>query len=378
MSTVKRVLVLDSTIREGEQTPGVSFTPEEKLRLCSALDRAGVDAIELGHPGAAPDIDRAIALIADAGLGAELVVHCRTHPADIRRAAGLPVGRLALFLGTSPSHLEGKLRISRGEALRRVGETVATAVASGKRVRFSAEDAFRTDPGFLTEVVAAAAAAGADHIGLPDTVGVARPRTVCQVFSRVAQAVPGVTLNAHCHDDLGLAVANTLAAVAGGATCVHLTVNGLGERCGLAAMAPVVMALRLLDGVHTVDPAALVGLSSMVEQMSGVPVSPLAPVVGRHAFSHTGGVHTAGVTRQPDCYEPYPPELTSRHREVLVGKLAGRAAVTWRLARLGVRVEPAQIDRLVEAVKEAGRPSLDDGELLTLATTSKGSNRANV
>jgi isopropylmalate/homocitrate/citramalate synthase len=156
---------------------------EEKHRLCTALDRAGVDMIELGHPGAAPDID-AIELIAAARLRAELVVHCRTHPADIERAAGLPVGRLALFLGTSPSHLEGKLRISRGEALRRVGETVAAAVASGKRVRFSAEDAFRTDPGYLT------------------------------------------------------------------------------------AMAPVVVALRLLDGVHTVDPAALVGLSSMVEQMS--------------------------------------------------------------------------------------------------------------
>lgn len=375
---MKRVRVLDSTIREGEQTPGVSFTSEEKLRLCAALDRAGVDAIELGHPGAAPDVDRAIALIAGARLRAELVVHCRTHPADVERAGRLPVGRLALYLGTSPPHLEDKLRISQGEALRRVGDTVAAAVATGKRVRFSAEDAFRTDPGFLTEVVAAAAAAGADHVGLPDTVGVARPRTVRQVFSRVARAVPGVTLNAHCHDDLGMAVANTLAAVEGGATCVHVSVNGLGERCGLAAMAPVVMALRLLDGVHTVDPAALVGLSSMVEDLSGVPVSPLAPVVGRHAFSHTGGVHTAGVTREPASYEPYPPELTGRCREVLVGKLAGRAAVAWRLARLGVRVEPAELGRLVEAVKGTGRPSLDDGALLTLvAATNEGSNRAN-
>lgn len=324
---MKRVQVLDSTIREGEQTPGVSFTPEEKLRLCAALDRAGVDAIELGHPGAAPGVDRAIELIAGARLSAELVVHCRAHPADVERAGRLPVGRLALFLGTSPSHLEGKLRISQGEALRRVGDTVAAAVASGKRVRFSAEDAFRTDPGFLTEVVAAAAAAGADHIGLPDTVGVAQPRTVRQMFGRVSRAVPGVALDAHCHDDLGLAVANTLAALAGGATCVHVTVNGLGERCGLAAMAPVVMALRLLDGVHTVDPAALLGLSRMVEEMSGVPVSPLAPIVGRHSFSNTGGAHTSGVTREPTCYEPYAPELTGRCRKVLVGKLTGRAAV---------------------------------------------------
>lgn len=324
---MKTVEVLDSTIREGERTPGVSFTPEEKLRLCEALDRAGVDAIELGHPGAPPQVDRAIELIAGAGLRAELVVHCRAHLADVEQASGLPVGRLALFLGVSPSYLEGKLRISQCQALRRVGDTVAAAVTSGKRVGFSAEDAFRTDPGFLSEVVAAAAAAGADHIELPDTVGLAQPRTVRQMFGRVSRAVPDVTLDAHCHDDLGLAVANTLAALAAGATCVHVTVNGLGERCGLAAMAPVVMALRLLDGIHTVDPAALVGLSSMVEEMSGIPVSPLAPIVGRHSFSQTGGAHMSGVTREPTCYEPYSPELTGRCREGLPGKLAGRAAV---------------------------------------------------
>ncbi len=346
----------------------MSFTPEQKLALARALDAAGVDMIEVGHPGAAADVDRAIDLIASVGLRAEIVVHCRAHLDDIRRAARLPVHRIAVFLGTSPVHLEKKLGLTRDQALARIREAVGAAAASGKRVRFSAEDAFRTDRGYLREVCGVALEAGADRIGLPDTVGAARPEAVHRLFRWLAREFPGVELDAHCHNDLGLAVANTLAAVRGGATCVHVSVNGLGERCGLAAMAPVAVALKVLYGIDTVALRALPALSRMVAEWTGLPVSPLEPVVGESAFSHKAGLHTGGVLRDPASYELFPPELLGRERVLVVDKLTGRACVRWRLERLGVKLDERWLERVVSEIKErAGAQALGDEELLRLA-----------
>lgn len=363
----KRVLLLDTTLREGEQTPAVSFTPAQKLAIATRLDRLGVDMIEVGHPGASPDVDRAIREIAAAELRAELVAHCRAEPEEIRRACAYPVQRVAIFLGTSPVHLHKKLGLTEKQAIERVAAAVGVAVALGKRVRFSAEDAFRSDPAFLVEICGAALAAGADRIGLPDTLGAATPQSTFRLFHRMKREL-GARLDAHCHNDLGLAVANSLAAVRGGATCVHVTVNGLGERCGLASLAPVAVGLKVLLGIDTVALGELAGVSQLVSDCSGLPIPPLDPVVGCNAFAHKAGVHTDGVLKDPACYEVFPPELVGATRRILVDKLAGKAAVGWHLRRLGLALDEAALRRVVQRIKErASDGPLDDRELLRLA-----------
>lgn len=371
-----KVLLLDSTLREGEQTPGVSFTPDQKLAIAAHLDHLGIDMIELGHPGVSPDVDQAIREIAAAGLRAELLVHCRANSADVDAACRYPVQRVAIFLGTSPLHLQKKLGLTERQAIEKATRAIRAAVDHGKRVRFSAEDAFRSDPGFLVEICGAAVDAGADRIGLPDTLGTATPRATFELFRHVHARLVSAGLDAHCHNDLGLGVANALAAVQGGASCVHVTVNGLGERAGLASLASVAGALKVLHDIDTVCLPELFSLTRMVAAFSGVPVPPLEPFIGANAFSHKAGVHTDGVLKDPACYEPFPPELVGATRRVLLDKMAGKAAVRWHLQRLGVVLNDEELHVVTREVKaRAAAMPVDDRALLHMAEHARSSAR---
>jgi 2-isopropylmalate synthase len=363
---MKNVLILDTTLREGEQTPGVSFSIGQKLEIARALDSLGVDMIEVGHPAVSKDIDEFIKEVVREDLKAELVVHSRACDKDIDAALSTGVNRIAIFLGSSKVHLHKKLEMDIRRATELVYRSVKRVAESGLKVRFTAEDATRADLDTLIEICHAAVDAGADRISLPDTVGIVLPDEIRFLFRRMKKEL-GVSLDAHCHNDLGLSIANSLAAYEGGADCIHVTVNGLGERAGITPLCNLAVALKILYGIDTVDLKGLEGLARMVEEFSGVKVPMNRPVIGENAFSHKAGVHTSGVLKDPTTYEPFSPELIGRDRRIIVDKFTGKGAVKARLQRLGIELEDKDVTRVVEEIKNSIHPSVyTDEELLNL------------
>jgi 2-isopropylmalate synthase len=345
-----KILLLDTTLREGEQTPGVSFAVEQKLRIARALDEIGVDMIEVGHPNVSPDINQFIKEVVREDLRAEIVAHCRARDEDIEKSLSYGVDRVAIFLGTSKSHLKSKLKKGEDEASNLVYQAIKKARDHGVRVRFTAEDAPRTDPGYLIEICRAAIEAGADRIGLPDTVGNQTPDGIRSLFQNVRKEV-GAELDAHCHNDLGLALANSLAAMEGGATCIHVTVNGLGERVGITSLCSLAVALKVIYDIDTVRLDQLMAVGRMVAECSGVKIPSNMPVIGDHAFSHKAGLHTTAVLKDPSTYEAFPPAMIGRDRKIVLDKFTGRDAVKWRLAQLGFPVEEGMVSMIVDAFK---------------------------
>ncbi len=328
-----RALVFDTTLRDGEQAPGCSMTTPQKLRVARALARLGVDVIEAGFPAASVgDWEAVSAVAADVGRSAVAPVICalaRTTAGDIERAgtavAHATRGRIHTFISTSDVHIHHKLASTREAVLRRTAEMVALARSRCSDVEFSPEDATRSDRGFLLEVLAAAVESGARTINIPDTVGYATPDEYADLIGTIAQkfvanrpaSVPGsdaaelphgpVVVSTHCHDDLGLAVANTLAGVRAGARQVECTLNGLGERAGNAALEEVVVALAARRDAHGVDTgirlAEIGGASRVVAECSGVAVPPNKAIVGANAFAHESGIHQDGVLKHRRTYE---------------------------------------------------------------------------
>lgn len=365
---MKNILILDTTLREGEQTPGVSFTVEQKLKIARALDSIRVDMIEVGHPGASKDIDEFIKEVVQENLKAELVVHCRACDKDIDAALSTGVDRVAVFLGSSRLHLHKKLRMDIRSATELIYRSVKKIADAGLKARFTAEDAARADLDALIEMCRAAADAGADRISLPDTVGIALPDELRILFRKMKKELD-VSFDAHCHNDLGLAIANALAAFEGGADCIHVTVNGLGERAGITPLCNFVVALKTLYGVDTVNLRGLNELSRMVEKFSGIKVPINKPIIGENAFSHKAGVHTSGVLKDPTTYEPFSPELIGRDRTLIVDKFTGKSAVKARFQGLGIELEDKAITFVVEKIKNSLHPSAyTDEELLNLIT----------
>ncbi len=369
----KPVYLVDTTLREGEQTPGVVFTIDQKLEIARKLDEAGIDMIEAGHPAVAPDIEKAVRLIAKQGFQAEIIGHCRAVKYDIEKAAECEVDRIAIFYGVSDIHLKYKHKVTREEALQIIAEHVEFAKSHGVKVRFTAEDATRADLDLLLQVVKTARDAGADRVSIADTVGILTPFKARELFRKIKSEVPNVELDIHAHNDLGMAVANSLAAFEGGASAIHVTVNGIGERCGIASLQEIAVALKVHYNIDTIDLKKIVELSKLVEKYSGIVLPPHAPVVGDNAFTHKAGVHVAGVLANPQTYEPYPPELVGRTRDWVIDKYTGKKAVKARLERLGVQVTDEELDIIVRKIKErASTRSWRDEDLLELVEEVTG------
>ncbi|HZD52101.1 MAG TPA: 2-isopropylmalate synthase, partial [Woeseiaceae bacterium] len=301
----ERVRIFDTTLRDGEQAPGCSMTLREKLRIARALAELRIDVIEAGFPAASPGDFDAVKAIAEEIEGPVICGLARCHPEDIERAhAALRTAarhRLHVFVATSAIHREHKLKMAKQEIVRRAAEAVRLARELCADVEFSPEDASRTEPAFLAEVVTAAVEAGATTINIPDTVGYTVPEEFDRLFRSLKNDVPGignVTLSVHCHDDLGLAVANSLAAVAAGARQIECTINGIGERAGNCSLEEVVMALRTragFFGLHTgVDTTRLYPTSRLVAGITGMPLPRNKAVVGQNAFAHEAGIHQHG------------------------------------------------------------------------------------
>jgi len=365
MSTqMDKVIIFDTTLRDGEQSPGATLTIEEKLDIAKQLARLGVDVIEAGFPAASPgDLDavRRVALEVEGPVVCGLA---RTLRYDIDRAweavqhAARP--RIHTFIATSDIHLEHKLRMDRSKALQTAREMVAYAKEKCEDVEFSPEDAGRSDPEFLYEVLEAVIEEGATTLNIPDTVGYCLPDEFCGLIRGIRENVRGidkVIISVHCHNDLGLATANSLAAVKAGARQVECTINGLGERAGNAALEEVVMALRTRPtefGCRTDVVTEQIHITSqMVSRYTGFPIQPNKAIVGANAFAHEAGIHQAGILRNRMTYEIMTPESVGLTQSALVlGKHSGRNAFRAHLERMGYSLGDEEIDKVFARFKE--------------------------
>jgi 2-isopropylmalate synthase len=356
----ERVRIFDTTLRDGEQAPGFSMTPAEKVRLAEQLERLGVDIIEAGFPVSSDGDFEAVRAVAGTVRTPIVAGLARAVPGDIDRAwAALSVARrprIHVFLATSDLHLEHKLRIDRATCLTRTRESVAYAKSLTADVEFSAEDATRSDLAFLCDVAAVAAEAGATTINLPDTVGYALPADITRMFMAVKQRVGNdVTLSAHCHNDLGLAVANSIAAVQAGARQVECTINGIGERAGNAALEEFVMTLNVrreaLPYATGITTTRLVPTSQALSSIVGINVAPNKAIVGANAFAHESGIHQDGMLKNELTYEIMRPEsVGAAGTRLVLGKHSGMRGLDARCRALGYRLGEVDLERVYRQV----------------------------
>lgn len=354
------VEIFDTTLRDGEQSPGASMDEQEKLRMARQLERLGVDTIEAGFPIASKQEYQAVRKVAGAVKDCRVAALARAVQGDIERAASSlePAAHPVLhtFIATSDIHLEHKLKMTREEVLEAVDKAVRLAKRLVPRVEFSTEDGTRSSWDFLVEVTKVAIAAGADVINLPDTVGYTAPDEIRSMFRYVISNVPDagkVVFSSHNHNDLGLAVANALAAVEGGARQVECTVSGIGERAGNTSLEEVVMAMRTRPDCYPfdcrIDSREIVPSSMLLSKITGMPIPYNKPVVGRNAFAHESGIHQHGVIANARTYEIMTPESVGRARSDLVlGKHSGRAGLASRCEELGFKMSGEELNELYE------------------------------
>jgi 2-isopropylmalate synthase len=355
------VRIFDTTLRDGEQTPGVSLTAESKVEIAQALDNLGVDLIEAGFPVVSSGEFDAVRKINKLGLTSQVTALSRVDKVDVDKLIECDIGYGHLFIATSDLHLQYKLKISREEALSSAVRGVEYARGHGIAVEFSAEDATRTDRGFLMDVLLAVEEAGAERINVPDTVGTSTPERFADLIAYLKTKLR-IPISVHCHDDFGLAVANSLSGVIAGADQAHVTVNGLGERAGNASLEEFVMAASKLYGIELgINTRLLYETARTVSRLTRVLLQPNKAIVGDNAFGHESGIHTHGVLNMPATYEPMAPELVGATRRIQAGKHAGTHGIYSQLSSLGLQPSAQDLKKIVQKVKEIG----DQGRAVT-------------
>ena len=372
---MRRIKIFDTTLRDGEQSPGIALRPDEKVEIARALEQLGVDVIEAGFAISSPGDFAGVAAVAQASTTATVASLARAAQADIDAAAealsGAARSRIHVVIATSALHMERKLGLSPNEVLERIASSVAYAVERADEVEFSAEDATRSDWAFLAEVCRTAIAAGANVVNLPDTVGYTTPEEYAAMFRDLRERCPEldtVELSVHCHDDLGLATANSLAGVAAGVTQIECTVNGIGERAGNTSLEQVVMALRTRSdyygAVTAVDPALIPATSQRVAELTGYPVAPNTPIVGANAFAHEAGIHQDGMLKDAGTYQIIDPADLGLGMTLPLGKHSGRHAFARACTTAGLSLDADDVDaafRRFKQLADLGAPvSLED------------------
>ncbi len=371
----KRIRFLDTTLRDGEQTPGVSLTPEKKLKIAKKLDGLGVDVIEAGFAAVSKGEFEAVRLIASEGLEAEVCSAARGVRKDIDKAVEAGVDSVNVIVPTSDLHLSEKLGKTRGQLLEMMADAVAHAKDHDLVVELSTEDGSRTDRSFLKRVVKRALDFGVDRTALCDTVGILTPERTHGLFSEMRGEFPEAVFSVHCHDDFGLAVANSLAGLMAGADQVHATINGIGERAGNASLEEVAVALRVIYGVGMgVRTEELYDASQLVSRLMGIPVQPNKAIVGANAFSHESGIHTHAVVRNPNTYEAIEPGIVGAARGIVSGKHAGSAGLGKSLGDMGLSPSDTEFKEIMHRVKSLGDRGerVTDADLLTIAREVMG------
>ncbi len=366
------VQVFDTTLRDGEQMPQLAFSPDEKLTIARKLEELGVDIIEAGFPVNSPEELDAVRRIAGE-VSATVCGIARALPSDIQAAITAGVGMVNVFCSTSDIQIRNSMRTTREDVLNSSRAAVRYVKDAGLLCMYTPMDATRTDPGFLLDACRMAEEEGADWIGVTDTVGVGTPHTIEEMVRNVVRAVK-VPVSIHCHDDFGLATANTLAGVRGGARMVQVCLNGLGERAGNASLEEVVMALKCLAGVEcNIKTQHIYQTSRLLERLSGVPVPSNKPIVGANAFTHESGIHAAGIMRDARTFEPglMSPEMVGHKRRLVVGKHAGRHGIARALAEAGLHPSPDELKEItqrIHAIASKGK-ALMSTDLFAIAET---------
>ena len=378
----QHVRIFDTTLRDGEQAPGFSLRVNEKLRLARQLDALGVDIIEAGFPIASPADAEAVHRIAQEVRRPIIACLARCHPADLEKAAEAikPAerGRIHTFIATSDLHLKAKLRMSREQCLEAAIDAVRFARHHTFDVQFSAEDATRSDLDFLCRVVEAVVKAGANTINLPDTVGYATPDEIREFFTTIRSRVPNsdkVIFSTHCHDDLGLAVANSIAAVQGGAQQVECTVNGIGERAGNASLEEIVMTFNVrqerLPYSTSIRTRELYPSSEMLTRLTGEKVQANKAIVGRNAFAHEAGIHQDGMMKDRRTYEIMRAEdVGAPWNPLVLGKHSGRHAVQRRCTELGLQIDAEELIEIYRALMTIAddRKTITDNDVVAVVS----------
>lgn len=382
MSAENRIIIFDTTLRDGEQTPGVNLNLSEKLEIAKQLEALGVDIIEAGFPAASPGDFEAVRAVSQS-VGCSVAALCRCVEEDIRKGweavkySAKP--RLHLFIATSEIHMQYKLRLEPDQVLRQAVESVALAKELCEDIEFSCEDASRSSPEFLYRVLEAVIDAGATTVNIPDTVGYAIPDEFGALIRGIAECVPNIAkavISVHCHNDLGLAVANTLAAVNNGARQIETTINGLGERAGNCSMEEAVMAMTTrtarFDVAHGIDTTRIYRTSVRVSKLTGVPVPECKAIVGANAFAHESGIHQHGVLANPMTYEIMTPQSVGKTESTMVlGKLSGRHAFGDRLQSMGYELNREDLNSAFTRFKELAdrKKTITDEDLEALVNS---------
>ena len=375
-----RIIVFDTTLRDGEQTPGVNLNLSEKLEIAKQLEALGVDIIEAGFPASSPGDFEAVRAVSQ-NVGCSVAALCRCVGDDIKKGwQAVKYGkkpRLHVFIATSDIHMQYKLKMTKEQVLSRAVECVSLAKSLCGDIEFSCEDASRSSPEFLYRVLEKVIDAGATTINIPDTVGYAMPDEFGALIRGVAGNVPNISkavISVHCHDDLGLAAANTLSAVMNGARQIETTVNGIGERAGNCSLEEVVMALETrakhFHLAHGIDTTKIYRASKRVSKLTGVPVSIYKSIVGANAFAHESGIHQHGVLQNPMTYEIMTPQSVGKTESTIVlGKLSGRHAFTDRLEAMGYSLSKEEIDSAFARFKDLAdkKKNITDSDLDALA-----------
>lgn len=341
--------ICDVTLRDGEQTPGVSFTREEKMGIASLLDEIGIEVIEAGFPITSQDEKDSIKAITHMGLDAKICCLSRALKPDIDAVIDCDADVVGIFMGTSDLHLRCKHK-TREEAIDCMVTALEYAKKHGLIVRFAAEDSTRADLDYLLRYYKAGEEAGADYISIADTVGIMNPATMKYLIGEIRKTIK-TPICVHCHDDLGLAVANTMAGAEAGAKQLHTTVNGIGERAGNASLEEVLMGLLVHYGIDKYDTSRLTELSAMVAKYSGISVARNKAVVGANAFAHESGIHIAALLEDDRTYELFSPELVGGKREFILGKHSGSKALCYMARQLGFTLSQAETDIVLEEIK---------------------------
>lgn len=364
-ANLSQVKILDSTLREGEQSVGISFSKRQRLQIAWMLDYFGVDAIELS-PVISDSHRESLREMKKAGFNAEIISHGRALSEDVDIGRACDVEWVAMYHSVSDIHLRAKLHITREAALERSIKAVEYAKSHGLKLRFTAEDASRANPEYLSHFISEISRAGADRIGIPDTVGIMLPEGMKSLVSLVRKATDK-PLDVHCHNDLGLALANSLSGAEAGADQIHCTIDGLGERVGIASLAETTMAMRILyNAKRNFRYEMLSELSSLIANYANTSVPNAKPLVGRNAYTHKAGTHLAAIVQNPEAYELVPPSAVGNSRRVVFGELSGRNGSAFLLRTLGIEPTKEMSQRLAQGLK-----NLRLGDLFELGLTDK-------
>jgi len=377
------ISIFDTTLRDGEQTPNVSFTNDQKLKIAKKLDELNVDIIEAGFPSSSKGEKKSVEEVVNLGLEADICGLSRAVKSDIDACMDTGVDMIHLFISTSDIQLEHTIKKNKDEVKDIVSEKVSYIAGNSIDCIFSAMDATRTDQDFLIDVLKIAEDSGADLINIPDTVGVMKPKSMEKLVSDVHKEI-SVPLDVHCHNDFGLAVANTLSSIEGGAAQVQVTVNGLGERAGNASLQEVVMGIKsLLNDFNTnIATKKLYEISKIVERLSSIQILPNTPIVGENAFSHESGIHAQGIISDSKTFEPgvMTPEMVGHSRKLVAGKHVGRHSIKQILSNAGLNPNEEELMEIFERVKELGDKGkkITDADLYTISEIVMDSLKENI